>query len=53
MARRTVVGGPIASSLSAAEINADHIVIKTKEPCSDLFKSLPGIEHCGAYQPET
>ena len=28
---RTVVGGPIASSLSAAEINADHVVIGEAE----------------------
>ena len=28
---RTVVGGPIASSLSAAELNADHVVIGEAE----------------------
>ncbi len=40
---RTVVGGPIASSLSAAEINADHVVIGEAESliaalASDLEK---------------
>jgi len=29
---RTVVGGPIASSLSAAEIKADHVVMVKPKP---------------------
>jgi radical SAM superfamily enzyme YgiQ (UPF0313 family) len=38
---RTVVGGPIASSLSAAEIEADHVVIgEAEDIVADLARDL-------------
>jgi radical SAM superfamily enzyme YgiQ (UPF0313 family) len=41
MGLRTVVGGPIASSLSAAEINANHVVIGEAESLiADLSREL-------------
>jgi radical SAM superfamily enzyme YgiQ (UPF0313 family) len=45
---RTVVGGPIASSLPAAEINADHVVIGEAE---SLIATLAGDLERGSAQP--
>jgi radical SAM superfamily enzyme YgiQ (UPF0313 family) len=45
---RTVVGGPIASSLSAAEINADHVVIGEAE---DVIPTLAGHIEQGLARP--
>ena len=53
---RTVVGGPIASSLSAAEINADHVVIGEAESliaalAHDLEQDAGHDANQGAAQP--
>ena len=45
---RTVVGGPIASSLPAAEINADHVVIGESE---SLMATLASDLERGAAKP--
>jgi radical SAM superfamily enzyme YgiQ (UPF0313 family) len=45
---RTVVGGPIASSLSAAELNADHVVIGEAE---SLIASLARDLELGQAEP--
>lgn len=45
---RTVVGGPIASSLSVTEIGADHVVVGEAE---DLIASLAHDLECGSAQP--
>ncbi len=45
---RTVVGGPVASSLSAAEINADHVVIGEAE---SLMATVARDLEQGAAQP--
>jgi len=45
---RTVVGGPIASSLPSEEINADHVVIGEAE---SLITTLAGDLEQGAGQP--
>jgi radical SAM superfamily enzyme YgiQ (UPF0313 family) len=45
---RTVVGGPIASSLSAAELEADHVVIGEAE---DIVANLAGELEAGTARP--
>ena len=48
---RTVVGGPIASSLSAAEINADHVVVGEAESLiADLARDIEQGAAQSAYQ---
>lgn len=48
---RTVVGGPIASSLSGAEINADHVVIGEAESLmATLARDLERGAACPVYQ---
>ncbi len=45
---RTVVGGPIASSLPPSELGADHVVIGEAE---DLITTLASDIECGSAQP--
>jgi len=45
---RTVVGGPITSSLSASELQADHVVIGEAE---DLIAGLVQDLECGTARP--
>ena len=49
--RRTVVGGPVASSLPASELEADHVVIgEAEDLIASLARDLEGGEARAVYQ---